>query len=114
MKYLYGELDGVQVERYKKKLHSKIHWLLLYKDPEFKGRFDVDYDEYFDSLMVAINGLNKLLFYPTVIVDLLTTLESAYLETKRPELNYKMYRKLVLDAHNLVDKLNTGESHDNS
>jgi hypothetical protein len=89
------------------KLHKELFWLLLYKDPKTKEKYDtVNYDKYFTFLMKKIDGLNELLFYPVEIVSIMSLLQAAYQETKHPDFNFQIYRKLVLDAHNLVDDIN--------
>ena len=55
--------------------------------------------------MHSIDGLNELLFYPEVIVELMSNLEAAFMETRKENFDYKVYRKLVLDAHALVDHI---------
>lgn len=107
---IYGEFNPEQFEEYKVKLHKELFWLLLYKDPKTASQYEyVDFDKYFDGLMRRINGLNTLLSYPVEIVSIMTLLEAAKAETKLDEFNYKVYRKLVLDAHGLIDKIGTHE-----
>lgn len=65
----------------------------------------MDFNKYFDGLMKRMNGLNKLLSYPTEIVAIMSLLEAALIETEKVEFDYQTYRKLVLDAHSLVDKI---------
>lgn len=60
--------------------------------------------------MKKIDGLNRLLFYPTEIVEIMADLEAALAECEKPTFDYREYRKLVLDAHSLVDRI--GEKHD--
>ena len=55
--------------------------------------------------MQKINGLNALLFYPKEIVEMMALLEAAYKMSEQDNFDYQLYRKLVLDAHNLVDKI---------
>ena len=106
MRHLYGYFTDEQMENYKIKLHKELFWLLIYQDPETKNNYlDVDFNKYFDGLMRKISGLNKLLFYPTEIVSIMSLLEAALIESQKEEFNYKAYRKLVLDAHSLVDKI---------
>ena len=106
MDTLYGWFDKDQFERFKRRLHKETHWLLIYKDPETSEDYShVDFDKYFEGLMRRINGLSALLFYPTEIIELLNNLEAAYLETKKEELDFKLYRKLILDSHSIVDKI---------
>ena len=106
MKYLYGHFSDEQFEQFKKQLHSKIHWLILYKDPKKENEYpDVDFNKYFITLMQEIDSLNELLFYPPQIVEITCLLQTAYRETKQNPFNYHNYRKCILDAHSLVDKI---------
>jgi len=102
----YGYFDPEQFELFKKRLHSELHWLLIYKDPESADEYShVDFDKYFEGLMRRINGLSSLLFYPPEIVGIMSNLEAAHLECSKEQFDYHAYRKLVLDAHALVDKI---------
>lgn len=106
MEHLYGRFTEEQFSSFKKQLHSKIHWLILYKDPETKDEYpNVDFNKYFISLMLELDGLNALLFYPPAIVEMTCILQSAYIQTKKDNFDYHTYRKLILDAHGLVDKI---------
>ena len=106
MQHIYGHFNDEQMENYKVKLHKELFWLLIYKDPKTKDEYlNVDFNKYFDGLMRKIDGLNELLFYPTEIVAIMSLLEAALIESKKEDFNYKAYRKLVLDAHSLVDKI---------
>ena len=106
MQSIYGHFDDEQMENYKVKLHKELFWLLIYKDPKTRDEYsNVDFNKYFDGLMRRINGLNELLFYPTEIVAIMSLLEAALIESKKVDFDYKVYRKLVLDAHSLIDKI---------
>ena len=106
MNHLYGYFADEQMANYKVKLHKELFWLLIYKDPKTKDEYlNVDFNKYFDGLMRRINGLNSLLSYPTEIVAIMSLLEAALIESKKVDFDYKSYRKLVLDAHSLVDKI---------
>lgn len=106
MKHLYGYFSDKQMDNYKVKLHKELFWLLIYQDPETKNEYpNVDFNKYFDGLMKRMNGLNKLLSYPAEIVAIMSLLEAALIETEKIEFDYQTYRKLVLDAHSLVDKI---------
>lgn len=106
MQTIYGHFNDEQMENYKVKLHKDLFWLLLYKDPKTKNEYlSVDFNKYFDGLMRRIDGLNELLFYPTEIVTIMSLLEAALIETKKIDFSYKDYRKLILDAHALIDKI---------
>lgn len=102
----YGDFSLEQIQEYKKKLHDKLFWLLLYKDPSTCEEFQhIDFDRYFTNLMKELNGLGDLLLHPRGLVEMLTVLEAAYLESKETQFNYKTYRKFVLDAHTLLDRM---------
>ena len=102
----YGTFNNEQMEKFKVKLHKELFWLLIYKDPETKDDYsNVDFEKYFKGMMKKINGLNSLLFYPYEIVSIMSLLEAALIETQLDDFDYKIYRKLILDAHNLVDKI---------
>lgn len=110
MQYKYGHFKDTQFEGHKKSLKKAIFWLLLYKDPKTKDDYpNLDFDKYFDGLMRRIDGLNHLLSYPTEIITLLSTLQAAKLEADKDNFNFKIYRKLILDAGSLVDKIKVGE-----
>ena len=108
MDTIYGHFDDLQIEEYKEKLHKEMFWLLLYKDPKTKDEFkNVDFEKYFINLMKKIDSLNTLLFYPVEIVAIMSLLQAALNETRSDDFNYRSYRKLILDAHSLVDKINS-------
>lgn len=117
MEHKYGNFPTKQFEDYKVKLHRDLFYLLLYKDPETSEKFSgVDFDKYFVGLMHKIDGLNELLLCPKEIVEMMALLEAAYKMTQRENFKYYLYRKLILDAHNLVDKICDagGDCDDNS
>ncbi len=109
MKHLYGTFTPSQIAETKKALHISVHWLLLYKDPQNAGLFDYkDVDHCFHSLLLKISGLNELLGNQPVIVSLLSVLQAARAENQSDDFNFEIYRKLILDAHSLVDKIKEG------
>ena len=106
----YGDLNEEQLNGYREKLHKKLFWLLLYKDPETKEDFNyVDFDSYFSTLMKELNGLNTILFHPAGLPELLSVLQAAYDESAKQPFNYRVYRKLVLDSHALLDRVDWGK-----
>lgn len=106
MDTIYGEITTEQFNAYKEKLHKKIFWLLLYRDPNTRAEFEyVDLDKYFVSLMKEITGLSNILSNPSEIVELLSLLKAAHNETLSDDFNYKTYRKFVLDAHTILDRV---------
>ena len=104
--YLYGKFSNKQIAKFKDKLHKKLFWLLLYKDPKTAQNYkSVDFAKYFENLMKEIDGLNELLCYPVPIIEICCKLQAAYTESCTEQFDYQVYRKFVLDAHNLVDKI---------
>lgn len=102
----YGSLSVDDLKEYKDKLHRKLFWLLLYKDPDTKDEFSyVNFTAYHESLMCELNGLNDILLQPSGLAEILCVLQAAYNETLKETFNYKLYRKFVLDAHALLDKM---------
>ena len=100
MQHKYGSFSENQMSDYKKKLHNSIHWLLVYKENDYKLL-----DEYFNTTLLKLNAMNELLSYPNDIVSLYETLEAARMVLNSNYFNFKTYRKLILDAHSLIDKL---------
>ena len=98
----YGKITQNQLDDFKKKLHNKIHWLLIYKESD---DFNIDFDAYYMELMRQIGKAGDVLKQDAVTLEILTTLSLAYDETTRDEFDHKRYRKYVLEAHNLIDRL---------
>lgn len=106
METIYGQFDDAQFEDYKKQMHKEMFWLLLYKDPKTRDQYSyVDFNKYFESLMRKLNGLNEILSFPVEMVSIMSLLQAAYQEAKKDDFHYSIYRKMVLDAHALVDKI---------
>ncbi len=101
-----AEFNEKQLDEYRERLHKKMFWLLLYKDPETKDAYDyVDFGKYFMFLMKELKGLNELLNHPPYLIETMSTLQAAYDESMSEPFDYGSYRKLVLDAHNILDKV---------
>lgn len=109
IEHKYGTFSEEQFDEYKQQLHKKLFWLLIYKDPETKDQFpDVDqsnYEQYFSHVMHEIDGMNSVFQYPVEICTMINILESALHETQKEDFVYRPYRKLILDAHALIDKI---------
>jgi hypothetical protein len=102
----YGQFSEEQVDEYKVILHKKLFWLLLYKDPKTKKDYEsVDFERYYSGLMGEINGFNELLSCPKQIVEIMSLLEAALIESRNDDFDYSKYRKYVLDAHALIDQI---------
>ena len=103
---VYGKITEQQLSEFKKRLHSKIHWLLVYKEED---SFNVDYDTYFTELMEYIGQAGEVLRQDSIALEILTTLRMAYEETVKDTFSHYRYRHYVLEAHNLVDRLGVDE-----
>lgn len=96
----YGTFKDEQFQDFKKKLHSKIHFLLVYKEEENPILLN-----YFDTVMRYISGLNEVLDNNSIVIDLLVTLQVAFDESKKINCNFKIFRKNIFEAHNIIDRL---------
>lgn len=95
-----------QIDQYKTKLHKKIFWFLLYKDPKTASKYpDVNIDSYFEYVIKELDGFNKVLSEPPEMAEILSLLEAAHRESKNEKFNYRLYRKFILDAQDLVDQI---------
>ena len=65
----------------------------------------MDYDAYYTELMRYIGGAGHVLKQDSTALEILTLRNMAYEETAKDEFNFKRYRRYVLEAHNLVDRL---------
>lgn len=100
MKYKYGNYPEQQVHGYKKRLHSLVHWLLIYAEEK-----NPNLNNYFDSVQYKFEGFNELMCYPTQIVEIMNYIESARIEYGKDDYSHERYRKTILDVHDLIDKL---------
>ena len=106
MDTLYGSYNNEQFEQYKIQLHKEMFWLLLYKDPKTKDKYkNIDFEKYFVNLMKKLDGLNEILLCPIEMISIMSLLQAALIESRNDHFNYQVYRKLILDAHALVDKI---------
>lgn len=101
MKHKYnGEYPSSQFNEYKKRIHSLIHWLLIYADEDNPILMS-----YFAKVQCKLDGLNALLMFPIQIVEIMNLVEAARIEYEKDQCRKDVYRKLILDAHELVDKI---------
>ena len=100
MHYKYGQYTQEQVHAIKESLHNKIHWLLPYKEQNFKNL-----DNYFTQVQLKLEGYDELFNHPAVMVKIMTLIESARIESKKENFSHKLYRSFILDAHDLIDLL---------
>lgn len=90
-----------QINAYKKKLHSKVHWMLIYKEADDYQYFN----QYCENLIQYINSLNEIVGHDPNVIELMVLVQMAYDETLKENYSFKSFRKCVLEAHQVVDKL---------
>lgn len=101
MEYSYGKFTPEQIKDAKKLVHSMVHWLLLYAEQDYdKEKFG----QYFKTVLYRIGGMGELFGETGDFVLLMGTLESASLLEQEEDLNFRDFRKLILDAHTLIDE----------
>lgn len=108
MIYKYGNFNEAQMSENKKYLRKQIFFLMLLLDPDNQDKDEyknIDIDAAFLNLQKEIDGLNSLLSYPKEIVSIASLLEAAFLEFKKEDFNWNLYRKLILDAGAKVLKI---------
>ena len=99
MKHKYGEFTQNQIVETKESLRKSIFFLLLCVDQKTAHEYGyVDVNKTFEGLLLKIGGLNELLLYQPEIVTIMSLLEAALIEYNNPNFNFKVYRKLILDA----------------
>lgn len=105
MKHKYGTFKKSQFSEYKNRMHDLVHWLLIYAEEEKTDTLN----KYFIKVQYKLNGLNELINYPSQMVEIMVLVESARLEYQKENFNFKTYRKIVLDIHELIDRIPEGD-----
>ena len=110
MKHLYGEFTQDQIAQTKKSLRKSIFFLLVCVDPNTSQDCkDVDVNECFKGLLLKLGGMNQLLMNQPELVTVMSLLQAALMEYNSPEfdpeVDFHVYRKLILDAGAEVDNL---------
>ena len=106
MKHLYGEFSQNQIEQAKKSLRKSIFFLLVCVDKRTAPTdVEIDVNKCFNGLLLKIGGMNKLLMEPPELVTVMSLLQAAMIEYNSSEFDFKIYKKLILDAGAEVDKL---------
>ena len=110
MRHLYGEFSENQIAQTKKSLRSSIFFLLLCVDPKTSCEYpNVDVNRCFNGLLLKIGGLNDVLLRQVEVVTTISLLQAALNEYNKPDFNFGIYRKLILDAGAEIDKLREGD-----
>lgn len=102
----YGTISSTQLLATKQYIRKQIYYLLLYVDPKTRCEYsNVDVTKAFIGLQYKLCGLSSLLFDSPYIVTVMSLLEAALLEYQKKDFDYAIYRKLILDAGNEINKL---------
>ena len=98
MDYKYGTLSPRQIKKQKQYLQKSIFQTIPFREENYEFL-----DARFVSLLQQLDGLNRLFNEQPVIITIMSLLEYA-----RTEDNFVKYRKAILDATALVDKIEDG------
>lgn len=99
MEYLYGNYPDEQISDMKKSIRKSIYFLLLCVDPETSKNYKkINVNKTFENLLYKLDGFNTLLFYPVEIVEIMCLLQAAQNVYNSEDYDFKIYRKLILDA----------------
>ena len=106
MVYKYGNFTNNQIALTKTEIRKQIFFLLLCADPKTKDEYNyVNLNEAFNGLLHKLGGLNSILGEPQELVDIISLLEEALIVYNEPKFNFKIYRKLILNAGALTNNI---------
>ena len=106
MKHKYGNFTEIQMLSTKKSIRKQIFFLLLCADPETKNNYKhIDVNDAFTGLLYKLDGLNSVLGEPQELVDTISLLEEALIKYNEPNFNFKIYRRLILNAGSLINNI---------
>jgi len=106
LKHLYGTYTREQIAQTKKSLRGSIFLLLLCVDINTREQYkDVDVNKFFESLQLKIGGMNELLLEQPQLVTVASLLQAAQQEYNSENFEFRVYRKLILDAGSEVERL---------
>lgn len=109
----YGEFTPEQIHKTKLLIQKSIFFLLLYVDPNEREKYkDIDVVGAFGTLQRKISGFNSVLLEPPEVVMTISILEAALQEYQSECFNWKIYRKLILDAGAEIMRTKEGDCDD--
>lgn len=91
----YTEIPSSQIAAEKQYLLSAIFKLLPYKEDNYEFL-----NNYFESVLQRLIGFNKISGFQTEVITIMSLLAYA-----RDEDNFDKYRKAILDACGLVERI---------
>ena len=109
MKTKYGQFPKTQVHKHKDILHNDVFRLLWMKEENY-----AELDTYFSSILFKLNGYNEVFNNQPVMIDIISILEEARIESQKENYSHRVYRKAILDTMSLIDLLDEseGDSYD--
>ena len=99
-KIKYGSITNKQMDEIKHILHKEVFKLLCLKEEKYQ-----ELDVYFESVLWKISGYNSLFETNTYLLELLSVIEQARVESLKENYNHRMYRKAILDGMSLISKI---------
>ena len=99
MRTVYGDIPQSEIEKQKKYFYGAIISLLYLKEDNYEFL-----DQRIQTIINQIRGSMKLFDSTPKILSIIAWLEDARIDSKQ-------FRKNVLDAANMVDKLKGGDSY---
>lgn len=108
MRYLYGTFTDDQMKTTARQMHSEVHKLLLYKDPNISDKVfatDEEFIHFFENVLVRFGGFNHLLGEPDKMPYLMSSLQAAFDELGKDPFDYHLYRKLLFDVHGYLTEI---------
>lgn len=105
----YGKIDASQIRKYKQELHNRILSFLYLKEENCSTL-----DDYFAHFLWKLDGYNHLFGDQPVMIDIMSELEEARITASKVPYDHKKYRKLILDAFNLIDNIAESDGDDNA
>lgn len=99
---IYTEAPPNQIAAEKQYFISAIFKLLPYKQDNYEHL-----DNYFNSVLQRLIGFNKISGFQPEVVTIISLLEYA-----RGESDFSKYRKAILDACGMVERIKESDTHD--
>lgn len=99
----FGEIPQIQWENYRVSFAKAVFLPLPFYEDGYEKL-----DEYFDSLLLQIHGLNEYLGNSEKAISIMVLLEGARYELHKEDFDMTQYRKAILDAYNLAKQIGGG------
>ena len=96
----YAKIPSSQIAAEKKFIRSAIFKLLPYKEEHY-----VYLDNYFCSVLQLLKGFNEISGHQPEVISIISKIAYA-----RKAENFEEYRKAILDACGMVDRIKEGDS----